>query len=144
MFFSIFESMSPKSVFKSIKQEHEMCTSYVNARYWYLDTVVSFLEPHAGLVHSCHFGLRQEPFVWAVFIMLVTYTKPGVRLSCSEFELARFPLTIRFDDDFRIIVQKHHQVGHLTRNSFGTEGRSHIRALCRRKKLRRTVKRFMP
>ncbi|SRR5260221_14295973 len=79
-----------------------MFSSYVKARHRYSDIVVSFLEPSAELIHSCHFTIRTWSTVKMTFVMLVTYTESGIRLSCSEFESLMWPQTP--DDVFEYYI----------------------------------------
>ena len=58
-----------------------MVSAYVKHRY--ADGVASFLQPTGGFVHSCHFVLTSD---LVKFVMVVTYTANGLRLSCTEFE----------------------------------------------------------
>ena len=96
-----------------------MFSSYVKARHRYPDIVVSFLEPSAELIHSCHFAIRALSTVSMTFVMLVTYTESGIRLSCSEFESLNWPQTP--DDVFEyyigILVEQHLRVGYFFYNT---------------------------
>jgi hypothetical protein len=90
-----------QSVLEYVKQEHEMLSSYLRM-HQYPNVVVSFLKESAGLIHSCHFVIQR---VKVTFMMLVTYTEHGVRLSCTKTENIR--------NDTAWLVQKHYQVGYF-------------------------------
>jgi hypothetical protein len=64
-----------------------MFSSYIKAHYRHPDVVVSSLEASAGLFHSCHFVIRTVSGIGMcmAFLMLLTYTEHGGRLSCSKF-----------------------------------------------------------
>ena len=89
-----------------------MFSSYVKAHHQYPDIVVSFLEPSAELFHSCHFAIRAVSTVWMTFVMLVTYTNSGVRLTCSEFEDLLWP-DYSFLKNTKSLVDEHLRVGYL-------------------------------
>jgi len=88
-----------------------MFSSYVKARNRYPDIVFSFLDSNTELVHGCHFVIRAvTSIVWVSFVMLVTYTKHGVRLSCSEFDYPERPLRSFSQEDIDVLVEEHLQV----------------------------------
>ena|SRR5260221_14405502 len=91
-----------------------MFSSYVKAHHRFPHIVVSFLEKRSGLIHSCHFVLQDVSFIAVVFVMLVTYTEDGLRLSCAEFEGF---LSIHFVQETRssYLVEKHFEVSYLLR-----------------------------
>jgi hypothetical protein len=89
-----------------------MFSSYVKAHRRYPDIVISFLERSAELIHSCHFAIRATPTVWMTFVMLVTYTESGVRLSCSEFEGLVWPAH-SFRENINSLVDEHLRVSYL-------------------------------
>ena len=93
-----------------MEQEHGMFSSYVKAHYRYPDIVVSFLELSADHIHSCHFTLRAASTVRMTFVLLLTYTQSGVRLSCSEFEDLGWP-DDSFRENIRCLVDEHLRVG---------------------------------
>lgn len=106
-----------------------MFSAYVKAFHQYPDIVVSFLEPSAELINSCHFVVRASSI--AAFVMLVTYTKSGVRLSCSEFEDLRWPPGRFLGDNIRSLVEQHnrtiaHEVGNHTVRNVYSGGPPHL------------------
>ena len=103
---------------KSIQQEHEMFSSYVKVHHRSPAIVVSHLERKSGLIHSCHFVLKNMSLSGMTFVMLVTYTDYGVRLSCSKFER---PISLQDDHSqetgvspLDVLVQKHFRVGYFS------------------------------
>jgi len=89
-----------------------MLSSYVKACHRYPLIVVSFLEASRGFIHSCHFVIQVTSVIEVIFLMLVTYTENGVRLSCSEFNVILF---LRgWDDSIRkaigVLMEKHRRV----------------------------------
>ena len=86
-----------------------MFSSYVKAHYRFPNIVVSFLEQGSGLIHSGHFVLEDMLAVSVTFVMLVTYTAYGVRLSCSELE-GRISLRLVQENRVRYLVNKHFEV----------------------------------
>jgi len=92
-----------------------MFSSYVETHHRFPKIVVSFLEQSSGLIHSCHFVIKDvfTPFAAVEFMILVTYTE-GLRLSCAEFEVS---LPIHFDQktDVHNLVEKYFQVSYLLR-----------------------------
>jgi len=86
-----------------------MLSSYVKACHRYPLIVVSFLETSRGLIHSCHFVIQVGSVNSVIFLMLVTYTENGVRLSCSEFKVI---LLLRDLGDSAIgaLMEKHRRV----------------------------------
>ena len=91
----------------SIELEHELFSSYVEARHPYPDIVVSSLEPVKELIHSCHFVISATS---SIQVTIVTYTEHGVRLSCTEFMPALYPLK---DDQIYCGAGEHLSVGGL-------------------------------
>jgi len=94
-----------------------MFSSYVKIHHQFSNIVVSFVEKNSGLIHSCHFAFQDVSFVppfSVVFLLLVTYTEDGLRLSCSEFGDLQ---PIRFVQESRVhhLVEKHFQVSYLSR-----------------------------
>ena len=90
-----------------------MFSSYVKAHNRFPSIVVSFQEQSSGFIHSCHFVLEGVPAFSVTFIMLVTYTENGVRLSCTEFE---GHTTLRLVQESRInyLMEEHFRVSYLS------------------------------
>jgi len=84
-----------------------MFSSYVETHHRFPDIVVSFLEKSSGLIHSCHFVLQDV----LVFMMLVTYTEGGLRLSCAEFEGFISNLFVR-ETTFSYLIEKYFEVSY--------------------------------
>lgn len=55
---------------------------FAYVKYQYPHIATCFLQPAGGFVHSCHLGFS----VGVLFVMLVTYTAKGRRLSCTEYK----------------------------------------------------------
>ena len=91
----------------SIKLEHELFSSHVEACHPYPDIVVSSLEPVKELIHSCHFVISATS---SIQVTIITYTEHGVRLPCTEFMPALYPLS---DDQIYCAARKHISVGGL-------------------------------
>jgi len=95
-----------------------MFSSYLKMKYRYPNIVHSFLEQGSRLIHSCHLVLEDmagqsgTPDIWMTFVMLLTYTERGVRLSCSEFKTLKL---LRYDsvqnNRVRGLVEEHFRVG---------------------------------
>jgi len=103
-----------QSVSTFIEKEHEMFSSYVKTHHRFPNIVVSFLEQSSGLIHSCHFVLKEVTFIAVVFMMLVTYTGDGLRLSCAEFE-GFLPIHVVQETRSSYLVKKHFRVSYLLR-----------------------------
>ncbi|SRR5260221_10393182 len=91
-----------------------MFSSYVKTHHRFPNIVYSFLEKSLGLIHSCHFVLRDGPFISVEFMMLVTHTEDGLRLSCAKFEGF---LSIRSFQERKVhdLVKRYFQVSYLLR-----------------------------
>ena len=110
-FISTSTHMRYQSVRKSIEKEHEMFSSYVKAHRRYPDIVISFLDAGTELIHSCHFAIQVGVLTSVTFVMLVTYTEHGERLSCSQFADPLFFHDLSLRMKLRSLVAQHCQVG---------------------------------
>ena len=107
---------SQQYVIKSIEQEHEMLSSYVKVHHRIPAIFDSYLERNeeSRLIHSCHLAIKDVDSM--AFVMLVTYTEYGVRLSCSRFESLisrRYP---GWERKIRTFVNEHLRVGYFSRS----------------------------